>query len=529
MLVPAPYQGNSLTAELNKVFSYVRLGWSIPNYFPKPELSDERTTAYISMNSQRIKISTEFVGKLSKHMDLDSIFKGLLAHEFGHWDYFPNSTDRSMRINRTLSNIVEGDPSITASKPVFIKHLSNYFADVYDNIHQISGGNSEILDIYDAMEKRGQTDLLLTAFYHKVFDRGIKYQDVIGNAEVQKILDGNDPWLSPKLDELQKLHWDNVMAWGVVLPEFYRIIKDVIDKDLNQQGNGQGDPDASDGTTTFDDLADDVFRERDEQEKKRKAKAKARGMKSSPKSISETLNNSVVDTYILAAEKYDIPLPVVEYGGTVGIKLGRTKWDLSDPISSIYHYADPTGECDPVFARKKRIVSSNVHIGQGKTPNLLIIIDSSGSMIDPDRSWSPAALGGIVAARSTIANGGSVEVVNFSSSTLKYEPTRDIREAARQITTYLGGGTVVDLGTIKDAEEEISHEGEYIELVVSDMEISNLDNVMTHFMDRENSVFIHITQSPMSDLPPNRYFPIGDPDDIISIVLDKIKPKRRGE
>ncbi len=110
-------------------------------------------------------------------------------------------------------------------------------------------------------------------------------------------------------------------------------------------------------------------------------------------------------------------------------------------------------------------------------PDAVIIIDSSGSMRDPEKTVSYAVLGAFAIARSYMESGAKVGVVNFSGRNIKLYPTRG-DEVYRYIKIYQGGGTVLN---VKDLEEYVKRVGEADYILITDAGLYNVEEVVEFF------------------------------------------------
>lgn len=104
--------------------------------------------------------------------------------------------------------------------------------------------------------------------------------------------------------------------------------------------------------------------------------------------------------------------------------------------------------------------------------DLVIVIDSSGSMSDPKREKSLAVLMAFAIAKKRIEEGGRVGVVNFSGRTVTLHPTRSY-DVFKYIKAYQGGGTYLDLKVLKDFMKNVR--GKYV--MITDGGIDNFDEV----------------------------------------------------
>jgi hypothetical protein len=103
----------------------------------------------------------------------------------------------------------------------------------------------------------------------------------------------------------------------------------------------------------------------------------------------------------------------------------------------------------PGVTRSIRIDDKPMRTTDYKAPHLLVVVDSSGSMPDPRKSKSYAALGGVCGARSYHLHGSSVGVINFSGKSFYLPYTRNLDEALGAICAYQGGGTSVDVDMVR--------------------------------------------------------------------------------
>src|SRR4030067_3179265 len=85
-------------------------------------------------------------------------------------------------------------------------------------------------------------------------------------------------------------------------------------------------------------------------------------------------------------------------------------------------------------------------------PDCLIIIDSSGSMINPRKSLSYAVLGAACAVNAYLRNDSKVAIYNFSDAPMGGKDILDYtdnpEEIYRTLCKYFGGGTALDLEDI---------------------------------------------------------------------------------
>jgi uncharacterized protein with von Willebrand factor type A (vWA) domain len=139
--------------------------------------------------------------------------------------------------------------------------------------------------------------------------------------------------------------------------------------------------------------------------------------------------------------------------------------------------------------------------GRGKmerTPDCLIIIDSSGSMINPRKSLSYAVLGAACATNAYLRNNSKVAVYNFSDAPMGGRDILDYNDNREEIyhvlCKYFGGGTALDLEDLIPLIKGRKHLDLFI---ITDMKITNLEALISFFGQIQNRVTaVHIGENP---------------------------------
>ncbi len=118
--------------------------------------------------------------------------------------------------------------------------------------------------------------------------------------------------------------------------------------------------------------------------------------------------------------------------------------------------------------------------GIGKSrKNALIIIDSSGSMEDPEKG-SNAIICAFAIARKYIESGGRIGVINFSGETKLLKPEKG-EEVYKALAEYQGGGTEINVKKVLEYAKTYAKGFDVI--LITDAGIDNLSEVK--FMLRE--------------------------------------------
>lgn len=113
-----------------------------------------------------------------------------------------------------------------------------------------------------------------------------------------------------------------------------------------------------------------------------------------------------------------------------------------------------------------------VSYGGKSRPNLLIVLDSSGSMPNPKNYFSYALVSGMIAEKAALDQSNKVGVINFSDEAI-YQPfttnSDDIDEA---LAYYHGGNTIIPAELIYDVVKKHNHSVHI--LMITDAQIQNL-------------------------------------------------------
>ena len=173
--------------------------------------------------------------------------------------------------------------------------------------------------------------------------------------------------------------------------------------------------------------------------------------------------------------------------------------------------------------------------GRGKvegTPECLIAIDSSGSMINPRKNLSYAVLGAACAADAYLRNHSRVAVYNFSDAPMGGKDILDYSsrrgEVYRVLCKYFGGGTALDMDDLIPLTQGRKNLDLFI---ITDMKITNLETLIGYFEKIQNRITaVHIGENPYASrfekAIGNRkninIFPVKKKEDIPHIVLGKI-------
>ncbi|MCX7914328.1 MAG: VWA domain-containing protein [Thermodesulfovibrionales bacterium] len=163
-------------------------------------------------------------------------------------------------------------------------------------------------------------------------------------------------------------------------------------------------------------------------------------------------------------------------------------FDIEESID-FYSPVESYGMLIPGIAKKYTLEGFEGD-GDAIPPDAVIIIDSSGSMTQPDLYLSHAVLSAFCLARNYLENGSKVGVVNFSDRNINLLPTYEKQKVYETLITYQGGGTTLHLEDFSKYLDRANLKGrrdiDYI--IITDAGIHNLEALINYFKKIEGRV-----------------------------------------
>ncbi|MBN2052848.1 VWA domain-containing protein [Candidatus Woesearchaeota archaeon] len=569
----------SLEDELEQSWEYVQK--KLYAYeLPYPVINDDaRTnTACIDMTDHQISIRKEFIDYLkSRGLDYSTILKGLLMHEAGHFKIIPwDLKNLIMMLYKAEEVCGSGSKKDT---------ITNYFMDVTLNLDlMLSKRDDSVHQIYKAMEKTSKVDILLSHLYD--FKAGMDFSS-------PRLPSG----LENHLKELKKIKFTSRRRTYANLKRFAEIINDLIEDEQNksqqdttnpfeklkdrQRNSSQSKPsgplddfslkayDKNEVERALKEIAKEmkkpsnykklykfVKEEEKQVEKEAAAKEKANGSDKTNGSDANDdkqkqcrgltgwqrnennqgydANEALIKFYTAKAEAYEIGLEDKSVlGGGDQTKSEFKPWAVEDPYFSIDIF-NSYGRFIPEISKSWKESSFEGEKETIAPPDLLVMIDSSGSMPNPAEDLSPAALGALCAARKYLKKESRVAVVNFGDHTKTTGFTRDYDTIAKKILHYQCGGT--ELLNDKVYEMISKNNKEVDIMLISDGFIYNYDEVMRKLTSRKNTNRITIMEITRYNIlggfsgGSSRFqndkihvFPIANEEDIPKVVVNDLQ------
>lgn len=399
--------------------------------------------SYFDFSSRKYKV---IVSRRQIEMLSESAIVGLFHHELNHWVKHPYDA-------KTI--ILELHWLGKRKKKNIIR---NVFDDVVVNLDLIvNKGLDEVSQVYREIKPATKIDNLIRALLHKI--TGLDF----GSYK----LDRN---LRRKLKELLEIDFLDTSKIRLKnnIKRFADIVEDILD----------------DYSTPFiifdlkifsrDDIIKalrEVARELDKDEYLKIAKE----ILDLTIGLGEScvIKDPEIEWYKVRAMNYTIQIKPLKRTGSL-YPSEIKDFEIEDGIES-YSPVESYGKIIPGLAKKYSF--EDFEGFDKKFPNAVIIIDSSGSMRNPDKKISYAVLGAFAIARSYLESGSKVGVINFSNRNIDLLPTRG-EDVYKFIKIYQGGGTVLNL---KDLESYIQKVGNADYILITDAGLYNVNDVIEFF------------------------------------------------
>jgi hypothetical protein len=458
--------------------------------------SEKEEDVGLEMKQKQLTINGAFVSQMKGKMPQKRVIEALLDHGITHYTFCPWDFHTHLRLYAAAKKVV-GDKELA-------KQVSNHFIDVIADTHCVKKRFTEIPELHRNL-KKGAIEEVIASLYQKIWgmDLGIppSKMGVKGRTDIVR--------------RLARIPYLDRSRWGESIQKFARTLKPLLIEDQKEQGgqggkgerNPQGEHDLNHysseeidqglrdyarQTMTLSEFKDVVEDFSDE------LRGAGYGMEGG---MGRGQGNSVdadVLFYMKLAENYSIPIkkfPLEEKGSLH--PHSHCPWEIGVPFQDV----DVWTSFGKIMPGITQVWTKREGKGRGKiegTPDCLIVIDSSGSMINPRKSLSYAVLGAACATNAYLHNNSKVAVYNFSDAPmggkdiLNYTDRRE--DIYRVLCKYFGGGTALDL---EDLMPLIQGKKTLDLFIITDMKITNLEALIGFFGQIQNRVTaVHIGDNP---------------------------------
>lgn len=445
---------------INRVFKQARKDLYYPP-ISRVEVSNVPTSQIdFSGRRHKILIGESLVKRLSERALL-----GAFHHELNHWAKHPYDAKTIILEYHWLGEI-------------FNKNIvRNLYDDTVTNLDLIiNKGLEEVATVYQEVPVASKTDQLLRSFCQKV--TGLDF----GTAEPEGELKG-------KLEELSEIDFLDTSQARLKsnIKRFSHIIGGLADERTMFPFSifSLGDFTSEEVNRAMREIA----REFDPQEYRKIAGEvlkelagtveRSIGISPGRESLVKDLERSDIGWYKNRAQRYTVRIEAFSKKGSLYPNEIKD-FELDDSIDT-FSPVESYGKVLPGLSKKYELEEFEGY-KEISIPDAVVIIDSSGSMRNPDIEISYAVLGAFAIAKNYLEHGSKVGVINFSDRNLELEPTRDGDRVYNMLKVYQGGGTTLHLDDLKQYMLKIKDNEKGIDyILLTDAGIDNIYKVLNYF------------------------------------------------
>ncbi len=249
-----------------------------------------------------------------------------------------------------------------------------------------------------------------------------------------------------------------------------------------------------------------------------------------------TQTQALVWYYRDLSRRYEVRFQPVRSEDGEEVPNAPISWGMGHPFErlDLPYSVYTSGKVVPTLTTKQWDRSRMDVVARRRTPpDVVIILDASGSMTNPVTEVANAVLAGFVMARSAVNLGAKVGLVVYSDRgrTLTVEPVWDVRRVEDALVTYYGGGTVFPVQEFRRLAALELHRPKHF-CLISDTEITNVVEASFHLAKAleghpENSGSVFLIDQPSSEkaevIREAGYdiFPVSRGEDLVTIVAGK--------
>ncbi|MGB9627803.1 MAG: hypothetical protein ACPL6D_04015 [Thermodesulfobacteriota bacterium] len=491
--------------------------------------TEEEEGVGLEMKEKQITLNPAFLSKMKGKMAEEKVIEALLDHGIAHYTFCPWDFHTHLMLYAEAKKVV--------SDKELAKEVANRFIDLIVDTHCVKKGFTEIPQLHRVL-KKGKIEEIIASLCQRIWgvDLGIPPSRIAGSGYEDVVR------------RLARIPYLDKSRWPGSIQKFARTIKHLLvsEEEKEKRGgkgkfNPQGEHDLSHYSSEeidqglrdyaqrtmalaeFREIVEDFY-----EELKEAGYGMEGGMGRGP---GHPIDADIL-FYMKLAENYSIPLKkvTVEKRGSLHPH-SHSPWEVSAP----YQDVDIWTSFGKIMPGITQIWMKREGEGRGKveaTPDCLIAIDSSGSMINPRKNLSYAVLGAACAANAYLRNHSKVGVYNFSDAPMGGKDILDYTDRKEDIyrilCKYFGGGTALDLD---DLTPLIKGKKNLDFFIITDMKITNLEALISFLAQTPNrTTAVHIGENPYTArfekaVQKNKninIFTVKKKEDIPHIVLGKI-------
>lgn len=523
-----PGATDSLSILIDKIWPKIKKKHLFPQILA-PKIMESEEAVAIEMKEKQIIINPSICEKLSQVMPKEDVVESLLDHGTTHYTYCPWDFNTHIALHSEVKKVIQDSN--------MVKSATGYFMDVVANTYCIKEKQTKIPELYKYIDHWDSTignrkiDLAISSLYQKIWgvDLNISGYDDIANS-------------------LSRIPYLDKMRWKKSIKSFSRIILPLLEVEKQEKESGNnlqnmmgehglsnysgeeiesGLRDFAGQTSSIEEFKEIISDFEDELKELGVGSTSGMG-----RGKGEPIDSDLL-FYMKLAENYSIPIKMIpmEKSGFLH-PYSHSPWEVGKPFEDIDVWTS-FGKIIPGITQIWNKREGEVFGEIEGTPDCIIVIDSSGSMVNPTVNLSYAVLGAGCASDAYLRSQSKVAVYNFSDAKAGGKELIDFttnrKDIYRTICRYFGGGTNLRL---KDLEYLRKRSKTDI-FIITDMQITNLKKVIDYLADIDNRItavyighdnrFTKKFKGAVKEMPNISVYSVNKKEDIPKIVLGKIK------
>jgi hypothetical protein len=249
-----------------------------------------------------------------------------------------------------------------------------------------------------------------------------------------------------------------------------------------------------------------------------------------------TETQALVWYYRDLARRYEVRIRPVKSEKGEEVPHAPRAWGMGDPFDrlDLPYTVYTSGLPVPTLTTKQwEKTALDIPARRRTPPDVVIILDASGSMTNPSAEVANAVLAGFVMARSAANLGAKVGLIVYSDQqrSLVIDPVWDVGKVEKGLVTYYGGGTVFPVKEFRRLAETEPHRPKHF-CLISDTEITNIAEAGRHLgealkLNEENSGSVFLIDQPYNEKAEilrragYEIFPVTRGEDLVRVVAGK--------
>lgn len=456
---------------------------------------------FLCLEDKQVYVSLPTVDKLLRPKDekeRSRFAELLLYHGTGHYGLIPFDLKNQIVLTYMAKGGIESIKGIEKHNMANASIIVNMFSDTVLNTYLFEKGIEDIAEIYVRLTDKKEQSLLQRIFMPENKDAWNLYMrsyEMLWNTP-GKIVGKQKGIIESTAGKIYDLFQTSIYSstsWPEQVTEYAKLISPFMKKNPRRNKNLKHMEDGESGelNKVKKEMKKRSKGAQEEYKKKIEKGLRAVSQKNKNKESTRRQYKDIVTEmglgdenladvwfYRNIASPYAVKFLDVETFSQDSHPSSPSKWNPEDPISDLdFVYSTLShGKVIPSLSTYSWQQEKSQGEKRGSfIPDIYIIIDSSGSMINPQGNVSPAVVGGFVASECAFNKGAAVGALNFSGSgqEIIVPETKDKDLVGKALVSYFGGWTDMPTTAFSKLQKR-KHNPKHI-MLISDSGIWNFE------------------------------------------------------